>query len=51
MDATGRFNSAYHEGVLTPDDVAQAYLETIGEATDPSSDNVISIGTLNVNMG
>jgi len=38
------------EGALTPDDVAQAYLETIGETTGPSSDIVISIGTLNVNV-
>lgn len=39
------------EGALTPDDVAQAYLETIGETAGPSSDIVISIGTLNVNVG
>ena len=39
------------EGALTPDDVAQAFLETIGEAVGPSSDIVISIGTLNVNVG
>lgn len=39
------------EGALTPDDVAQAYLETIGDTTAPSSDIVISIGTLNVNVG
>jgi len=38
------------EGALTPDDVAQAYLETIGDAVGPSSDIVISIGTLNVNV-
>ncbi len=39
------------EGALTPDDVAQAYLETIGDTTGPSSDIVISIGTPNVNVG
>lgn len=39
------------EGALTPDNVAQAYLETIGETTAPSSDIVISIGTMNVNVG
>ena len=38
------------EGALTPDDVAQAYLETIGDTTGPSSDIVISIGTLNINV-
>ncbi|MCX2698109.1 hypothetical protein [Ochrobactrum chromiisoli] len=37
------------EGALTPDDVAQAYLETIGDTAEPLSDIVISIGTLNVN--
>ncbi len=39
------------EGALTPDDVAQAYLETIGEATGPSSSVAININTLNVNVG
>jgi len=38
------------EGTLTPDDIAQAYLETISEPTGPSSDIVISIGTLNVKV-
>lgn len=39
------------EGALTPDDVAQAYLETIGEAVGPSSSVAININTLNVNVG
>lgn len=38
------------EGALTPDDVAQAYLETIGETAGPLSGIVISIGTMNVNV-
>lgn len=38
------------EGALTPDDVAQAYLETIGDTTGPSSDIVISISNLNINV-
>lgn len=39
------------EGALTPDDVAQAYLETIGETTGPSSAAAININTLNINVG
>ena len=38
------------EVALTPDDVAQAYLESIGEATGPSSGVAININTLNFNV-